>query len=52
MEPQQTPPSGPDPEELPLRIEREHLPDGRAITYYSRPAEPDTPEPAAGADPR
>ena len=24
--------------QLPLQVEREHLPDGRSITYYSRPA--------------
>jgi hypothetical protein len=43
-EPSRTSDDAPDPrppadggEQLPVRIERERLPDGRSITYYSRP---------------
>lgn len=49
LQPEHRGASDPSPEVPPLRVEREHLPDGRAITYYSRADEPERavgPEPA------
>ncbi|MCU4182883.1 hypothetical protein K6U06_00790 [Acidiferrimicrobium sp. IK] len=37
------PPAAPDPDNWPLRVEEETLPDGRRITFYSRAPTPEPP---------